>query len=834
MSASPRGLVGRADETAALRTAIDAGEPVVVVGEGGIGKTSLLEAAVAGLRRPVHFGGGLAVLQWCAYFPLRRAFGAPPAAGDAVAVAEAYAYRVRDGVLVLDDLQFADAETLDALAFLAVRVPFVGALRPDDAGAAPAREVLERLGARFLRLAPLAPDAAATLLASRRPDLDEASRAGVMRCAGGNPLLLEELDPDGAPSDALERTLLARLQRLPPQDFDAAARLAILGRAAEPGQIAAGSAARLVASGIARDEDGRVGIRHGRLAEAIAGLLSPAQLRQAHLACATAVPDAGEAARHHAAAGDLRRAAALALQAADDAESVGERVRHLAVAAACTDGPEGVDLRLQAAAGLIGIGRYADAVELAKGIGDAPPLARAEAALWLAEAHWFAGERAAAEAELARGMELAAGTGGEIEVRLCIERARMQTSWYETDTAAAREAWTLAERVGVDTLRARLVLGRALYHAADESCLGHLEACRAQARAEGDVQHECDAAAWLAIALRAFRRSADAYDLAREMRAIAHEAGLGRVEATFAFLAAHLELFHAGDLVGGLRAYEELAFDQRLAPEFREEARGELAIARADVGDAPAARAVLARAFDEGPTPGGAQFLHYARSEVEWLSGRQRRAIEAAAQCEGIMGLHAAVPAAWAAIELGIEPPAPGWRVAPYPALEGMVRELGALERLAAGDHVRACQAFTDAAAAYDETHRRGALRCRWAAGEAARRAGDRDRAAALLEHARADAEAEGHVALAGRIRQSLRRAGGAAGRGDRVRAAGLTGQEDEILRLVGDGLSTAQAAGYLGVRPSTVDTLVRSAMLKLGAQTRRQAAALAHELRDG
>jgi DNA-binding CsgD family transcriptional regulator len=55
-----------------------------------------------------------------------------------------------------------------------------------------------------------------------------------------------------------------------------------------------------------------------------------------------------------------------------------------------------------------------------------------------------------------------------------------------------------------------------------------------------------------------------------------------------------------------------------------------------------------------------------------------------------------------------------------------------------------------------------------------------------------------------------------------------LSTREREILELVGGGLTTREIAGRLAIASSTVETLVRSSMAKLGAHTRKQAAATA------
>ncbi len=63
-------------------------------------------------------------------------------------------------------------------------------------------------------------------------------------------------------------------------------------------------------------------------------------------------------------------------------------------------------------------------------------------------------------------------------------------------------------------------------------------------------------------------------------------------------------------------------------------------------------------------------------------------------------------------------------------------------------------------------------------------------------------------------------------------RAGQLTRREQESLRLVAMGMTTAAAAEQLSISPETVRTHVRNAMNKLGARTRAQAIAVA--MRDG
>jgi len=63
---------------------------------------------------------------------------------------------------------------------------------------------------------------------------------------------------------------------------------------------------------------------------------------------------------------------------------------------------------------------------------------------------------------------------------------------------------------------------------------------------------------------------------------------------------------------------------------------------------------------------------------------------------------------------------------------------------------------------------------------------------------------------------------------------SGLSQREEEVLGLVGTGSTSAEIGASLGIAVSTVDSLVRSAVVKLGAANRRAAAARLREMRRG
>jgi DNA-binding CsgD family transcriptional regulator len=186
------------------------------------------------------------------------------------------------------------------------------------------------------------------------------------------------------------------------------------------------------------------------------------------------------------------------------------------------------------------------------------------------------------------------------------------------------------------------------------------------------------------------------------------------------------------------------------------------------------------------------------------------------------------VARAWARWELGRDPGGAEGLETDAVFLAGAVPELEGLVALAAERDAVAAERFSLAAKLWQGRHGRGELRCLWAAGEALRRCGNlADGLPQLLEAERRAIEHE-HVPYLSRVRRSLRLAGQrrAAPRGSG--SHGLTAREQEVLALVADGLTNVEIARRLSLGRPTVERLVTSASTKLGARSRRQAAALA------
>jgi DNA-binding CsgD family transcriptional regulator len=224
--------------------------------------------------------------------------------------------------------------------------------------------------------------------------------------------------------------------------------------------------------------------------------------------------------------------------------------------------------------------------------------------------------------------------------------------------------------------------------------------------------------------------------------------------------------------------------------------------------------------------------LLWVLAEASLWSGRPDRAIELlddfmdgpADDPNRVLGR---VTLAWARVEAGQDPGPP---VPPHerPMLLGARPETEALLLFHQGDHTGAADLFRRAAGFWAPYHRRGELRCAWAAKEALRRAGNLPAAIRQLELAESMAADTSAALLLARARRSLRAAGQRRSAPRSGRRDGLTDRERQVLELVRKGLTNAQIATRLGITQRTVVALIGSAVTELGAANRSHAAALA------
>ncbi|WP_338758299.1 AAA family ATPase [Nocardia vulneris] len=433
-------MFGRDTELKALRALVDGpGEQsgVLVEGEPGIGKSALVEAAVAaaavaGLRvlrtagAEAEVNSAYAGLQRLLY-PLRSGFGelpAPQSAALASALGMSDAADAPNGYLVglaaltlladaaadrplliiAEDVHWLDPASAEVLAFLARRIeaePLALVVTSREG-----RTPLADAGLTVMRLGGLADDDAAALLDTAAPDLAAPVRRRVLAAAQGNPLALSELatatvDLTGPMpvTERLERAFSARSAVLPPEsrsallvaalnDSDSIAEILaavsiLAGAPADPDILAPAQTAGLIDM-----DSGTVTFRHPLQRSAVAAGASAQERRRAHLALADVLPALPDRRIWHRAAGTLGPDERLAVELETAAEQARHRAGAVAAlerAAALSDTPEGrADRLLRAAEAAVDAGRRDTAERLVAAARTLPLTPRHQAtATWL-------------------------------------------------------------------------------------------------------------------------------------------------------------------------------------------------------------------------------------------------------------------------------------------------------------------------------------------------------------------------------------------------------------------------------------------------------------------
>lgn len=102
------GMSGAGDVVAHVAATLRDPGLVVLTGVPGAGLTTALRRVASAFRGPVFTGGGLAILRTNPGLALTRAVRARLPVTDPALLTEAVRSRVRGGLLVVDDLQWAD------------------------------------------------------------------------------------------------------------------------------------------------------------------------------------------------------------------------------------------------------------------------------------------------------------------------------------------------------------------------------------------------------------------------------------------------------------------------------------------------------------------------------------------------------------------------------------------------------------------------------------------------------------------------------------------------------------------------------------------------------
>ncbi|MEV8514498.1 helix-turn-helix transcriptional regulator [Dactylosporangium sp. NPDC051484] len=848
-SAAGSAVVGRASVPAAtwppaelVAMAVDAlRNPglVVIAGAPGTGRTSVLKRLGESFRGPVFSGGALAMLRGVPALPLSRAVRVRLPSHEAPLLAEAVRSRVRHGLLLVDDLQWADPLTMAALPAIAEHCRIVVTLRtphrlPGDAERA-LRAAAATSGA-WLSMPPMPPDAAAALVRQLAPSASTAVVADLVRRAGGVPLavtaLAKHVAQGGTPRDGgdgldkgLAYTVAGALADLTRPARTAMAALGLLGRPVTATVLGEGLT-ELVETGLVELAEGIAAPVSPYTAEVAAGLLDAAERAALHRRLATLVPPR-EAARHLAAAGAAAEAYRVAVSAAAAAESSGDRAELLLLACDLPGVEAEPEVRVAAARAALAAGRPGSCLRVID-----PATTDPVGAVLRGEALLQQGSPVAAAAAVA-----AVPDGAPAEIVGGRDRIRL-LSMLTTDPGGA-----LAR--AEDLLN---VHGDAPAHPGLRAAIAAVRAGTRQPNWEYGLASAASAAgqagdalaarwsAWLLVeTLTADARLAEAAQAA----AAAAAACAGDLAYSWQtrFLAAQLwcDALRGEEIDEVVRRAGDLA-DRTLPALARGYAVAAASLAEADGGLLAPARARL-EALQNRPASAG-PVLDWVTREAAWLDGRPDQAydpardldLDTAASSPLVDGLRR-ITARWAAYDAGVaasglEDSAGSVETGASAGAEGLAGMPLAPVR-ATLEAWKAPDRFAEAAAAWRELARREEVRCLLAQGLLEDGA---QLAVPPLLQAEQLAEEAGLIVLLGRARRALRRH--SIRRDTRGRRAGdeLTDRERDVLRLVANGEPTRRIAGQLGISRETVETHIRSGMRKLGARTRTEAAALAIE----
>jgi DNA-binding CsgD family transcriptional regulator len=489
-------LVGRRRELeqvlAAVERASSASACLVLEGEPGIGKTAVLDAAIA---RAVALGHRVATARpTAAEAPLafaglgdlvrgfdpdvlspgrRRALdvalgrepgeGDPPQAHELGAALVELVEHVAAGtplVAVIDDLQWLDAATRDVLTFALRRLPATGVCvlvaRRTGADAPEFGEVMTLQGLDTVDTGELIRRVTATL----PPHLVRTVISG----SGGNPLFAIELarslvveQPEPGRRVALPAslgTLVAeRFRGLPAGTLEALAATALLSRPSVDELDQLGLLAELHAAeaGEIVEVRGRaIRFRHPLLAAAAHDAVTGTRRLELHRRLAEVTQ--GSERCLHLALGSTRADAAIALELTDAARAESRRgapveaaeLALLAVELTPTDDPQRSVRHLLASDLTFRAGRTDEALALARGVADHPvaPVDRHRALLAMATIEFSRSDDAETAAELARGV-VAEATDPELLADAHTILARAEYTDFERAAGHAEAALAL-------------------------------------------------------------------------------------------------------------------------------------------------------------------------------------------------------------------------------------------------------------------------------------------------------------------------------------------------------------------------------------------------------
>jgi DNA-binding CsgD family transcriptional regulator/tetratricopeptide (TPR) repeat protein len=752
-----------------------------------------------------------------------------------------------DGLVVFEDMHWADEATLDLLKYLGRRIHRTRAMlavtyRDDEVGPRhPLRFVigdLPRANVRRMSLSPLS-EAAVAQLAGRagRPS------KGLYGITGGNPLFVTEVL--AAVADTVPITVrdavLARAVRLSPAAREIAELVCVvpgkterwlLERATEPDEAGIEGC---LGTGMVRFEDGSLAYRHELARRALEDSLTQARQQSLHarvlsiLAARPGIP-AARLAHHADGARNAREVLRFAPVAAINAASVGahrEAASHYQLALRyaqdlSADERAGLQERLSYECYLTGqndrgIQAQRSAMEIWRASGQR--VKEGAALRWMSRLSWFAGSREEADrygAESVTTLE-SLPPSPELAMAYC-NRADLDLEAHEADSAIewARRAIALAESWANDEIlsHALITLGTVRLIVGDVSGWADLDRSLQLALAGGYQEQVARAytnLSAMAVSRRQYER-ASGYLCAG--LAYCDERDLDSHGPYMLAYRARMR-FEQGDWYGASQDVEAVLRHPRTTPITRIPALRTLGHLRIRRGD-PDANSPLAEARAlAGPTPELQRVgtLAVVRAESAWLAG-DRESVLREVQPAYELARRQRDPrmigelAAWL------------WRVGslgqrPTDIAEPYAREIS-------GDWQGAAQAWKALGCPYEH-----ATLLAWHGTESEQRD-----ALAILDQLGAAPAAQ---ALRKQMRmQGMRGVPRGSRMSTRSNPHGLTERETEILALLSEGLRNAVIAKRLFVSTKTVDHHVSAILAKLGAPSRGVAIAMTRRRTDG
>jgi DNA-binding CsgD family transcriptional regulator/tetratricopeptide (TPR) repeat protein len=832
------------------------GHLALVVGEAGIGKTSLVEefCGMPSTRARTYWGTCDPLVPPRPFTPildiaervggdLRRGL----ADGDRDAVFEAFLALVRrmDGppaVVVFDDLHWADEATLDLLQAVGRRVGrlptlVIGTYRDHEVGHDHAlRMALGEVPARSMteiRLPPLSLEAVRQLAGHRQ------DASALFEATAGNPFFVTEtLAADGDQvATTVRDAVLRRVSQLTPPARHVIEAASVLG----PGCVVATLLDVAGERQTALDEctahallqlvDGAVSFRHELARQAVLDALAEATRSELHAAAlrvlrAPAMVDWPRLARHAIGAHDTAAVLELAPLAGMASEALGAHRQAAAFYGAALQHGDVIESRPRAEL----LERYATESSLADDVLVAIDAQRIALEIWrtlgdrLREGTclttfslklWLAGsgpEAMVAAREAAHILETEAPDSIDLARAWAVLAQRQVVAAQDGQAIdSAGLALDLAERLGDERIAVHALTSSscARIFSGDEGGWSSLEEAVVRGRAANLTEDTARALINLVEAARDLRRYHLADRYLRDAIAYLDDHEVGLYHHILRSRIADLEL-EAGNWDTAVAHAESLLDLGRLANPIRVRALTIIGLVRARRAE-PGAWDALDEALElTGQEQQELAPLRVARAESAWLDGDDGHARDEAAR--GLeLGQHDWSPWWWTELafwawKAGAVDPRPGPAERPY--------------------WLHSHGRYREAAAAWDEIG---------APYQVALALADSD-AETDLRRALAVCNTLGARALGRRITERLRRLGAVRiERGPRPATRAnprqLTGRQLEVLRLIAAGHSNAEIADLLVISPKTVDHHVSAILRKLEVPDRTAAAEVAARL---